>query len=279
MTETVTRPRTPFIAGGPESLFRLGPVTNDRDLTRASMRTGDWMLSPEGAPCRGSLGVLADDVLGYAVVAERPEGHWAVSTEISVSFCSAMPIDGTTLYAESYAVEFDLVGGLSKGRIVDRLGRTIALGTERVRFVRETPSSPAYCVGAGAFVGPVGLTDSHHLSTADLLGATTRQTDFGATLELTAGLDLSNPMGSLHGGISLCASEIAGLAALQSSSHPLVTTSVHIAYLRPVLLDGQVSYSAKALHRGRTLGVAQVVSHNSAGQTCTVATVTCHQPR
>jgi len=234
------------------------------------MRTGDWMLSPEGAPCRGSLGVLAD---GYAVVAERPDGHWAVSTEISVSFCSALPIDGTTLYAESYAVEFDLVGGLSKGRIFDRLGRTIALGTERVRFVPETPSSPAYRVGAGGFVGPVGLTESHHLSTADLLGATTRQSDSGATVELTAGLDLSNPMGSLHGGISLCASEIAGLAALQSSSHPLVTTSVHIAYLRPV------SYSATALHRGRNLGVAQVVSHNSAGQACSVATVTCHQPR
>ena len=242
------------------------------------MRTGDWMLGPDGKPCRGSLGVLADDVLGYAVVAERPVGHWAVSTEISVDFSSVLPVDGTTLYAESHAVEFDLIGGLSKGRIVDLLGRTIALGTERVRFVPETPSAPAYSVGAGAFVGPVSLTDSHRLSTADLLGASTRQTDCGATLELTAGLPLSNPMGNLHGGISLCASEIAGLAALQSSSHPLVTASIHIAYLRPVLLDGKVSFSAKALHRGRTLGVAQVISHNSAGQGCTIATVTCHQP-
>jgi len=278
MTETVTRPRTPFVAGGPESLFRVGSVTNDRDLTRGSMRTGDWMLGPGREPCRGSLGVLADDMLGYAVVAERPEGHWAVSTEISVDFCSELPVDGSTLHGESHAVEFDLVGGLSRGRIVDRLGRTIALGSERVRFVPETPSAPAYSGIAGILPGPGFPSASDRLSTDDLLGATTRRTDDGATLELTAGLDLSNPMGNLHGGISLCASEIAGLAALQSSSHPLVTASIHIAYLRPVLLDGRVSFSAKGLHRGRTLGVAQVTGHNSAGQVCTLATVTCHQP-
>jgi uncharacterized protein (TIGR00369 family) len=277
MTETVTRPRTPFVKGGPESLFRVGPITNDRDLTRGSMRTGDWMLTPDGEPCRGSLGVLADDILGYAVVAERPEGHWAVSTEISVDFCSELPVDGTTLHGESHAVEFDLVGGLSRGRIVDRLGRTIALGSERVRFVAETPSAPAYSVTEGVPLEPVALIGSNRLSTADLLGAIIRATDGGATLELTAGLDLSNPMRNLHGGISLCASEIAGLAALQSSSHPLVTASIHIAYLRPVLLDGGVSFSATALHRGRTLGVAQVSGHNSAGQVCTIATVTCHQ--
>ena len=64
MTETVTRPRTPFVAGGPEGLFRVGPVVSDGDRTRATMRTGDWMLSPGGQPCRGSLGVLADDILG-----------------------------------------------------------------------------------------------------------------------------------------------------------------------------------------------------------------------
>jgi uncharacterized protein (TIGR00369 family) len=278
MTETVTRPRTPFVAGGPESLFRVGPVTNDRDLTRGSMRTGDWMLSADGEPCRGSLGVLADDILGYAVVAERPDGHWAVSTEISIDFCSDLPVDGSTLYAESHTVEFDMVGGLSRGRIVDRLGRTIALGSERVRFVPETPSAPAYTSSAGVLVGPDPLTDASSIPTPDLLRATTRRHDGGATVLLPAALDLSNPMGNLHGGISLCASEIAGLAALQSGSHPLVTASIHIAFLRPVAVDGEVTFTAEALHGGRSLGVAQVISHNPAGKVCTIATVICHDP-
>lgn len=276
MTETVTRPRTPFMAGGPEGLFRVGPVTNDGELTRGSMRTGDWMLSPGGEPCRGSLGVLADDILGYAVVAGRPDGHWAVSTEISVDFCSQLPVDGSTLHAESHTVEFDMIGGLSRGRIVDRHGHTIALGSERVRFVPETPSNPAFSGGGDVLVRPDVLTDTRSLPTPDLLRATTRQHDGCATLVLPMTADLSNPMGNLHGGISLCASEIAGLAALQSGSHPLVTASIHIAFLRPVAVDGEVSFTAKAIHQGRTLGVAQVVSHNPAGKACTIATVICH---
>jgi uncharacterized protein (TIGR00369 family) len=116
------------------------------------------------------------------------------------------------------------------------------------------------------------------LSTADLLGATMRRHDGGVTLTLAGSPDLSNPMGNLHGGISLCASEIAGLAVLQTSAHPLVTASIHIAYLRSVPVDAEVSFRAAALHRGRTLGVAQVVSYNSAGKACTMATVTCHEP-
>jgi uncharacterized protein (TIGR00369 family) len=278
MTETVTRPRTPFVAGGPERLFRIGPVTNDGELTRGFMRTGDWMLNPDGEPCRGSLGVLADDILGYAVVAERPAGHWAVSTEISVDFCSQLPVDGSRLHAQSRTVEFDMMGGLSRGRIADRCGRTIAFGSERVRFVPETPSASAYAGSTDILVGPDALTGRSSLPTPDLLRATTRRHEGGATLVVPATLDLSNPMGNLHGGISLCASEIAGLAALQSGSHPLVTASIHIAFLRPVAVDGEVSFTATVLHQGRTLGVSQVVGHNPAGKACTIATVTCHNP-
>jgi hypothetical protein len=97
MTETVTPLHTPFVAGGPEKLFRVGPVTYDSERARGSMRTGGWMLSPDTEPCRGSVGVLADDTLGYAVIAEGPPGHWGVSTEISVEFCSPLPVDGSML--------------------------------------------------------------------------------------------------------------------------------------------------------------------------------------
>jgi hypothetical protein len=72
MTETITPVHAPFVAGGPERLFRMGQVTQDGELTRGSMRTGVWMLAPGGEPCRGSLGVLADDVLGCALTSSRP---------------------------------------------------------------------------------------------------------------------------------------------------------------------------------------------------------------
>jgi uncharacterized protein (TIGR00369 family) len=288
MTETISPAHIPFVAGGPEGLFRMGELSRDGKLTRASMRTGPWMLGPDGEPCRGSLGVLADDILGYAVHAERPDGHWSVSTEISLDFCSQLPVDGTTLHGESHTVEFDTSGGLSIGRIVDSTGRTIALGSERVRFVPGAPAARAQGRSTQTRADSDALEGSNRLSrpdprpgprsTPDVLGATTRGHDGGITLRLAATLELSNPQGSLHGGISLCASEIAGLAILQERSLPLVTASIHIAYLRPVPVDGEVSFDAKVLHRGRTLGVAQVVSHDADGRACTLATVTCHAP-
>ena len=85
-------------------------------------------------------------------------------------------------------------------------------------------------------------------------------------------------MGNLHGGISLCASEIAGLAALRTGSHPLVTASIHIALLPPVAVDRDVSFTATVLLQGRTMGVAQVISHNPAGKACTIPTVPCPDP-
>jgi uncharacterized protein (TIGR00369 family) len=284
VTQTITPMHTPFLAGGPERLFRVGPVTQDRERVTGSMRTGAWMLSPGGEPCRGSLGVLADDLLGYAVIARGSPGLWGVSTEISVDFCAPLPVDGSTLYAESQTVEVDPVGGLARGRIVSRAGSTIAFSSQRVRFVPTPPPRQVRGEGAAAHhdsgprTGPDSLLKQDPATTADLIGATTRRHDGGATVVLAGSLDVSNPMGSMHGGIALCASEIAGQTALQGSSPPLVTASIHVVYLRPVPLDGDVRFRATVLHRGRTLGVAQVVSHNSAGKACTVATVTCHQP-
>jgi uncharacterized protein (TIGR00369 family) len=272
MTETFSPVHAPFVAGAPERLFRVGPLTQDGEIARGSMRTGTWMLGPGGEPCRGSLSVLADDVLSCAVIAQEPLGHWAVSTEISVDFCSTLPVDGSTLYAEGHPVEVDLAGGLARGRIVDRRGHPIAVGSARLRFIPQTPSGPVHALT------PDGVQTADPLSTAALLRATTQRHDGGVILTLAASPDLSNPMGNVHGGISLCASEMAGLAALHSLPHPLVTASIRIAYLRSIPVDEDVSFTARVLHRGRTLGVAQVVSHNSAGKACTLATVTCREP-
>ena len=55
---------------------------------------------PSGLPCAGSLAVLVDNALGYAMIAELPKGCWSVSAEISIELCAAIPIDGSLLRAE-----------------------------------------------------------------------------------------------------------------------------------------------------------------------------------
>jgi acyl-coenzyme A thioesterase PaaI-like protein len=50
-------------------------------------------------------------VLGGSVVANRHAEHWAVTTEISVDFCSPIRADASTLTAQGRAVHLDANGG------------------------------------------------------------------------------------------------------------------------------------------------------------------------
>jgi uncharacterized protein (TIGR00369 family) len=237
------------------------------------METGDWVIGPDGTPCAGSLGVFVDDILGYPVVHARPPGHWAASTEISVSFCGPLPQGGSTVHAESRLVSLSASGGLAQARVFDASGRTIALGSQRLRFIPGTPAA----------LSPGGTATEHagHQipagTTLDQMGASLSQSEGGVCLALPLGPSVSNPMGTLHGGIMLCASELAGHAAVQSRDHPLTTSSVSIAYLRPGPVEGKAAFEATVLHRGRTLAVAQVASRTPHGKICTLATVTCHR--
>lgn len=273
MTAT-SRPSTelPFVVCGAESAFRVGPIRADGDTIHAAMQTGSWTEGPDGRPSFGSLGVLVDDMLGYAIVKARPEGYWATSTEIHVEFSDHIPLDGTPLYAESQAVVLDPSSGLAQGQIFDSSGRTIAIGSERLRFIPGTPA--ALAMAANPASAPVFAPRQGN--TLEQLDGALNRHNGGASLTFPLGPAVSNPMGTLHGGIMLCATEMVGRHAVQSKEHPLMTAAVHIAYLRPGPVEGRVTFEATTVHRGRRLAVAQVVSHNAEGKMCTHAMVTSH---
>jgi len=263
----------PFLAGGPERAFRVGPVTACGEAFRGTMATGRWVLGPDGHPSCGALGVLIDDVLGYPVVAARPAGYWAVSTEISVDFCAPVPAGGAGLEAESRVVHRDSSGGLAEARVRDAAGGVIASGRQRLRFI---PGTPAALAAGGP--GPEPPAGPPRQSPAlDQVGATLSATADGAVLHLPLGPAVANPMGTLHGGIMFCATEMAGHAAVQRPGSSLSTASVHISYLRPGPVVGRVTFEAVTLHRGRTLALSRVAGRNEAGKICTLATVTCHR--
>jgi uncharacterized protein (TIGR00369 family) len=227
--------------------------------------------APNSAASAGSLGVLVDNVLRYAVIAERPQGHWPVSAEISIELCAAIPIDGSSLRAEASLLHVDASGGLASARVLDEDGRVIALCSQRGRFIGHDQA---------AMPAPAWESDNDPLLTspitglASLMGAKPLLTANGAELHLT--VRLGNPLANLHGGISLCASELVGLAALQNSGPQFETASVHVVYARPIPLGSDVIFHASVTHRGRSLAVAQIISTNDAGKPCTIATVTAH---
>jgi uncharacterized protein (TIGR00369 family) len=259
----------PYLHGTAEAAFGVGGVRGDRTRTVGSMQTGPWSTDEDGNPCAGALGVLIDDVLGYAVVSARPAGNWAVSTEIHADFGPALPGPGEQLRAESSAIAVDSRGGLAFGVVRDVGGGVIATATERLQFVPGEPhglsaTGPAERLSPGA--------DPAFGSLPELLGAV--RGGAAGVLRFTPAEHLANPVGNLHGGVLFSAAELAGRWALEPGTAPLVTSSVHLTFLRPLRLHAEVRLAASVAHRGRTLGVAHVVATNPEGTVCALATVT-----
>ena len=109
---------------GPEALFRVYYLAHDGVVTRAMMGTGPWMSGPSGLPCAGSLGVLVDNALGYAMIAELPNSYWSVSAEISIELCAAIPIAGSLLRAEASLLQTDTFGAWLRRGFSMRLGES-----------------------------------------------------------------------------------------------------------------------------------------------------------
>ncbi|MBC2642115.1 MULTISPECIES: PaaI family thioesterase [unclassified Rhodococcus (in: high G+C Gram-positive bacteria)] len=259
----------PFIATGAEALFRVAPVTGDATHGTSTMTTGPWLSDERGMPCRGALGVLMDDVTGYPTTARARAGHWSVTTELHLDFSRSPALDGSILRAESDVVAVDPNGGLASGRIVDESGRVVAIASARLRFVdAEMPTGSA----------PVDIIPARVNATSiiELLGAHHRRDNASAGLELEPSELLRNPLGNVHGGILLCASEIAGHSAVAPEAE-FQTTSIAMAFVRPCPGNEPITFAPRVIYRGRTFTVVQIAGRNRSGKTCTTATVTCHR--
>jgi uncharacterized protein (TIGR00369 family) len=260
----------PTAEGGPERLFRLRRIRAEDSRILGSMTTGPWLTGTDAVPRAGALGVLVDNVLGNAIIANHRDGRWSVSTEIGIDVVGAIPVDGTTLHARARSVEVDATGGLALGEVVDASGKVIAHCRQRGRFVDPRPrASPN---GGGRPTAEI----AHASDLMSLIGTVALMTEDDDSLELMSAPSLANPLGNLHGGISLCVSEWLGARALGRFPRPRATASVHVAYVRPIPVGHQVRYTTDVVHAGRTFGVAHVAGRNEAGKVCTVATVITH---
>jgi uncharacterized protein (TIGR00369 family) len=260
--------------GGPETLFRVSPIEMRSEDVRQSMRTGQWLLGQHGRPSAGALGVLADNLLGNALASRRPAGHWLVTTEISLDICKRLPADGSLLLGHSRPVMVQGLGGLASGEIADAVGDVVAIGTFRGRY---TPGVPDLAEGryGRADLGPHDIPVPERPSLESLLAMSVDRVDSGVLATLPVDPMFANPVGNLHGGMLLCASEIAGSHALRTVGDGLATTSIRIAYLRPGPMTGAVTLTADVTHRGRTFGHANVVARGENGKPFGTATVVC----
>ncbi|MDQ4115096.1 MAG: thioesterase family protein [Actinomycetota bacterium] len=248
----------PFAACGPEVLFRVSPWAYDGTTVSSDMPLGPWLGRGRG-PNAAALAVLVDDVLGYALVATRPARHWSVSAEITLDLLEPIPTSGS-VRADARVVHLDQIGGFSTGRITDENGRVLAVCTQRGRYI----SAPGAEVRGTSFLQPAGSDDIIPWLTQRFVGAEPAETPdlFG------------NPLGNVHGGISLC---LAALNAAAVAPDHLEIASLHIVYARPIPVGTPLAHQVTAQHQGR--GSMTVTVTGEAGGRPATLTRAVFQPR
>ena len=96
-------------------------------------------------------------------------------------------------------------------------------------------------------------------------------------VELDADARLSNPMGTLHGGV-LCDIADAAMGIAYASTleegESFTTLELKINFLRPVW-SARLIAEGSVVHRGKTVGVAECVVTDQSGRLIAKATSTC----
>jgi uncharacterized protein (TIGR00369 family) len=285
----LARPGLVASEGGPEKFFGVARNAADGDDVVSSMATGPWLAGPAGRPLGGTLGVLIDNVLGFAIARGHLARLWSVSAEISLDLIAPLPADGTRLTARGRLVHAGPHGGIATGAVTDAAGQVIALCRQHGRWVTG-PEDPAAGAAATRPRDPAALARGDERGTspqpsgvradslAALLRARVQATEGGAELDLAVTGDLVNPLGNLHGGITFAACDLVAQAALLAAGGPAQAASIRVAYPRPVPLGATPRFQARLLHRGRALGIVAVTVSTEDAKPRAIATVTTGPP-
>lgn len=114
---------------------------------------------------------------------------------------------------------------------------------------------------------------------AGLVGFTLSRVEAGeveATLETR--VDMSNPMGTLHGGIAATLLDTAMGCAVHTvldAGESYTTTDLHVHYVRAVAPGTTVVATGNVVHRGRRLATAEGRVVDDRGHVVAHATTTC----
>lgn len=113
---------------------------------------------------------------------------------------------------------------------------------------------------------------------AQLIGLRTISVEAGESqLELDAGPQHANPMGTLHGGVLCDLADLAMGAAYASSlgrGETFTTLELKINFLRPVW-EEKLHAIGKVVNRGRSVGLVECNITDSRGRLVAKATSTC----
>lgn len=259
----------------PESMFRVHGFEQAGHDVGLRMGLGDWVLDDSGEQCPGALGVFLDDAVGHQVFLARPSSrHSSVTSELSLDFLPGA-WSGDELRAVPSSSAVTAGGAFTRCEAVDAKGHVVAVVSNWGRFIelRQADGSNDVVEELPSTSGPA---PDPALRTMDLLGARPQTCAGGAVLTLDGTARLANPMGIVHGGIVVCASERVAHAAVSDTSGDSAwrAGSLRVHYLRPTPVHADVHWRAQVVHRSRSVAVVRVLGGQDGARTCTDATVT-----
>lgn len=253
-------------AFGVASLRQAQAAQITGSMPATAMRTG-----ADGWPAVGGLGVLVDDVLGFAIIAAHPALAWSVSVEISVDVLGPLPREGE-LHVTARGSQNSRGRGFAACEMRSDSGALVAVARQHGRYVAG-PTGPTGHAEAPVARGEVGTGARDAGQLTETLGLDEIPDGGPSTLRLHDPRRWANALGNVHGGASLAASEATATRTAAPGNRALRTTSVTIAYLRPAPVDAAMTFRAQPVHRGRNVEVLEVIG-SSGGRVCTHARVT-----
>lgn len=254
--------------GLPEYFLKVRGIEVDGDRATAEVETGPWLSWNSGAGSAGSLGVLFDNVLAYAMLNGSPCSSSLVSSEITLDAVAPIPVDGQRLTVVARRVHRDSRTAFATAELCTAAGAPVALATQRGRFIPHPPPPAFDYQLVEASSGTSGL--------ADLMWPDSAAPDLTSDgrIELFVSPRLGNHMNNLHGGLSLLMAEWSATAAVRARGSDLAGASVRVGYSRPLPVGGTVTFHTSVLHLGRTTAHVTVVGRTETGKCGIVATVT-----
>ena len=276
--------------------------------TTFAMPASPWWQSGAGVFLAGTLAFVADAPLGCAILTSAPPATVLSTSELSINFLRPAGIRSQILIARGRLIHETRSTGLAEASIEDGRGRLLAHATSRCILtpipagVAETLAQQESTTTASASEPAPYLTppqgevygqevwdttsgidmmrrfiDGHFSPPVfRLMGIRgVRLADGEMTIAMPASGWLLQALGVVYGGALALLADAAITLATATIIPPATAFSpldLKVNYLRPVFpTDGELTASARLVHRGRTITVVTCEIANAAGKPVAIA--------
>ena len=291
------RPRAPAA-----SLIGLAMRSAEAGRVTMAMTPAEYHYNPIGTVHGGVIATVLDTVLACAVLSTLPPGRGCMTLEIKVNYLRALTAATGEVVGEGVCLHAGKQVGVAEGRITDANGRVYATASVTMLVFDQPPprAFPADTklertvewddprVGATAGRGMAGIDYLRAMQNgviprapiARLLGFDLTALEPGrVTMVLPPGEHMTNPGGSMHGGMmATLLDSVLGCAV--HSTVPLgrgyTTLEIKVSYVRAVTeASGLITAIGEVVHGGRQMAAATARAVDTAGRLVATASTTC----